>query len=52
MKPIFLVVLLLVLIGSWPYSRIWGHYPSAVAALISLVIVIMLLAGRRRRAGS
>ena len=49
METILIVVLLLVLIGAlptWPYSRTWGYYPSGVAGLIILVIVIMLLTGR------
>ena len=49
METILIVVLLLVLIGAlptWPYSRAWGYYPSGVAGLIILVIVIMLLTGR------
>ena len=43
------MVLLLLLIGAlltWPYSRTWGYYPSGVAGLIILVIVLMLLTGR------
>ena len=49
METILIVVLLLALIGAlptWPYSRTWGYYPSGVAGLIILVIVIMLLTGR------
>ena len=49
METILIVVLLLVLIGAlptWPYSRTWGYYPSGVAGLIILVIVIMLVTGR------
>ena len=49
METILIVVLVLVLIGAlptWPYSRTWGYYPSGVAGLIILVIVLMLLTGR------
>ena len=49
METILIVVLVLVLIGAlptWPYSRTWGYYPSGVAGLIILVIVIMLLTGQ------
>ena len=44
-----IVLLVLVLIGvlpTWPYSRTWGYYPSGVAGLIILVIVILLVTGR------
>jgi len=46
---ILLVVIVLVLIGalpSWPYSREWGYYPSGLAGLVVLILVIMLLMGR------
>ena len=49
METILIVVLILVLVGAlptWPYSRTWGYYPSGMAGLIILVIVIMLLTGR------
>ena len=49
METILIVVLILLLIGAlptWPYSRTWGYYPSGVAGLIILVIIIMLLTGR------
>ena len=49
METILIVVLLLILVGAlptWPYSRSWGYYPSGMAGLIILVIVIMLLTGR------
>ena len=49
METILLVVLILVLIGAlptWPYSRTWGYYPSGVAGVIVLVVLILLLTGR------
>ena len=49
METTLLVVLVLILIGAlptWLYSRTWGYYPSGVAGLIILVIVLMLLTGR------
>ena len=48
METILLVVLILVLIGAlptWPYSRTWGYYPSGVAGVIVLVVLILLLTG-------
>jgi hypothetical protein len=46
---ILLVILVLMLIGvfpSWPYSRGWGYYPSGGAGIIVLILVILLLMGR------
>lgn len=49
MITILLVILVLMLIGvfpSWPYSRGWGYYPSGGLGLIVLILVILLLMGR------
>jgi Protein of unknown function (DUF3309) len=49
MSTILLIVLVLVLVGalpSWPYSRGWGYYPSGVAGVVVLVLLILLLMGR------
>lgn len=46
---ILLVFVILLLIGSlpsWPYSTGWGYYPSGLFGLILLVLVVMLLLGR------
>ncbi len=45
---ILLVVLLLLVIGvipSWPYSRSWGYGPSGILGLILVVLLIMMLLG-------
>jgi hypothetical protein len=41
---IILVVLVLALLPSWPYSRGWGYYPSG--GLVLLIVLILLLMGR------
>jgi len=46
---ILLIILVLVVIGvlpSWPYSRGWGYYPSGIVGLIVLVLIVLLLMGR------
>ena len=46
---LLLIVLVLILIGAlptWGYSSGWGYYPSGIAGLLVLVLVIMLLMGR------
>lgn len=49
MATILIVILILLLIGvlpSWPYSSGWGYYPSGGLGLVLLIVIILLLAGR------
>jgi len=43
---IFLVLLLIGSVPSWPYSRGWGYYPSGLMGIVLLVLVVLLLTGR------
>ena len=45
---VFLLLLLLAALPTWPYSQSWGYYPSGGLGLILLIVLIVLLAGRRR----
>jgi hypothetical protein len=48
-STILLIVLVIVLLGvlpTWPYSSGWGYYPSGVLGLIVVVLLIMALTGR------
>jgi len=50
MNTILLVLLILLLIGAlptWPYSANWGYYPSGGVGLILLIMLVLLLSGRR-----
>jgi hypothetical protein len=43
------IVLFIALVGSiprWPHSRGWGYYPSGIAALILLIVLLLYLFGR------
>ncbi|KTC78771.1 DUF3309 family protein [Legionella cincinnatiensis] len=40
---IILIVLLIGLLPSWPYSSGWGYYPSGGVGLILLILIIVLL---------
>ena len=47
---VILVMLILMLLGAlpaWPYSKSWGYYPSGGLGMVLLVVVIVLLVGRR-----
>jgi hypothetical protein len=46
---LLLIILILLLIGvvpSWPYSRDWGYYPSGGIGLVLLIVIILVLLGR------
>ena len=46
---VLLIILILLLLGvlpTWPYSTGWGYYPSGGFGLIVLLLVILLLTGR------
>ena len=49
MGTVLLIILILLLIGvlpTWPYSAGWGYYPSGGIGLVLLIIIILLLFGR------
>jgi hypothetical protein len=46
MGLILLIILILLLIGvipSWPYSRNWGYGPSGGIGLIVVIVIVLLL---------
>lgn len=43
---IILVVALIGVIPSWPYSSGWGYYPSGIVGIILILVVIALATGR------
>jgi hypothetical protein len=43
---IVLIVLLLGLLPTWPYSTGWGYYPSGGLGLILIIVLILMLMGR------
>jgi hypothetical protein len=50
MRLILLLIIILLLIGAlptWPYSASWGYYPSGGLGLIVIILLIVLLVGRR-----
>lgn len=50
MPSIILVILVLLLVGvlpTWPYSSGWGYYPSGGLGLLLLIVLILSLTGRR-----
>jgi hypothetical protein len=43
---LILVILLIVGLPTWPYSRNWGYFPSGGIGLVVLIVIILLLLGR------
>ncbi len=43
---IILILLLLGVLPSWPYSRGWGYYPSGLFGVVLIVLIILVLMGR------
>jgi hypothetical protein len=57
---VVLIVVLLAVLPTWPYSTGWGYYPSGGLGLVVLIVIILLVGtnigysgvvmARRRRA--
>jgi hypothetical protein len=48
-STLLLIILIIVLLGvlpTWPYSRGWGYFPSGILGLIVVILIIMALMGR------
>jgi len=43
---VILVILVLGLLPTWPYSAGWGYYPSGGIGLVVIIVLILLLMGR------
>ncbi len=42
---IILILLLIAVMPTWPYSRRWGYYPTGGLGTILLILLILLLLG-------
>jgi hypothetical protein len=40
---ILLIVILLAILPTWPYSSGWGYYPSGGVGLVLIILIILLL---------
>ena len=43
---VILVILLLAVLPTWPYSSGWGYYPSGGLGLILLIIIVLIVVKR------
>ena len=42
---IFLILMLIGALPTWPHSARWGYYPSGGAGVLLIVVIVLLLAG-------
>jgi hypothetical protein len=40
---VLLIIILLAVLPTWPYSSGWGYYPSGGVGLILIILIILLL---------
>jgi hypothetical protein len=43
---IIVIIVLLAVLPTWPYSAGWGYYPSGGMGLLVIIVVVLLLSGR------
>jgi hypothetical protein len=46
---VLLIILILILLGvvpTWPYSSAWGYGPSGIVGVILIIVLILLLLDR------
>lgn len=43
---ILLVILLLGVFPTWPYSKSWGYTPSGLLGVILIIVLVLVLMGR------
>ena len=43
---IVLIVMILGMLPSWPYSRGWGYAPTGGVGLILVIVIVLLVLGR------
>lgn len=43
---IFLILILIGAIPTWPHSKSWGYGPSGGIGLVLIILIILLLMGR------
>ncbi|MBX6740802.1 MAG: DUF3309 domain-containing protein [Acetobacteraceae bacterium] len=43
---VILIIILLAVLPTWPYSAGWGYFPSGLLGLIVIIVIILALMGR------
>ncbi len=40
---IILIIVLLAILPTWPYSRGWGYRPSGLVGILLIILIVLLL---------
>jgi hypothetical protein len=40
---LLLIIILLAVLPTWPYSSGWGYYPSGAVGIIVIILIVLLL---------
>jgi hypothetical protein len=40
---LLLIIVLLAVLPTWPYSSGWGYYPSGAVGLLLVILIVLLL---------
>jgi hypothetical protein len=43
---VFLILLLIGALPTWPYSSGWGYYPGGGLGLVLIIVIVLALSGR------
>jgi hypothetical protein len=43
---VLLVLLLVGLLPTWPYSRDWGYYPGGIIGILLILVILAVASGR------
>jgi len=43
---IFLILMLLGALPTWPHSKSWGYNPSGGLGLVAIILLVLILLGR------
>lgn len=46
---LLLIILVVGLLPTWPYSSGWGYYPSGGLGVIVVIVIVVLLLGVKKR---
>lgn len=46
---LLLIILVVGLLPTWPYSSQWGYYPSGGLGVVVVIVIVVLLLGMKKR---
>jgi len=52
LRLILIILMILLVVGllpTWPYSSGWGYYPSGGLGVVVLIVLVVVLLGMKKR---